>query len=249
VKLDGSDTRSHVKSKYAHRLVPSPDEEWIAFSNLYKVYIAAMPMTGKVVDLDGKTSKVPVAQIARDAGISLHWSPDSKKVNYTLGDEYYSAEVNQRFLFLEGAPDSIPPMDTTGVKINLVLDTDKPTGKIALSGARIITMKGDEVIENGTIIIDGNKIVALGKKDEVNIPSDAKVIDVNGKTIMPGLIDAHAHLGQFRYGLSPQKHWQYYANLAFGVTATHDPSSNTEMVFSQSEMVKAGNMVGPSCSE
>jgi imidazolonepropionase-like amidohydrolase len=62
---------------------------------------------------------------------------------------------------------------------------------------------------------------------------------------MPGLIDVHAHLGTFRQGLSPQKHWPYFANLAYGVTTTHDPSSNTEMVFSQSEMVKAGNMIGP----
>jgi imidazolonepropionase-like amidohydrolase len=55
----------------------------------------------------------------------------------------------------------------------------------------------------------------------------------------------HAHMNTFRYGLSPQKQWQYFANLAYGVTTTHDPSSNTEMVFSQSEMVKCGKMTGP----
>ncbi|MEM8909562.1 MAG: amidohydrolase family protein, partial [Bacteroidota bacterium] len=85
----------------------------------------------------------------------------------------------------------------------------------------------------------------VGPATSVTIPANAKVIDVSGKTIMPGLIDVHAHLGAFRFGLSPQKHWQYYANLAYGVTTTHDPSSNTEMVFAQSEMVKAGIMVGP----
>jgi imidazolonepropionase-like amidohydrolase len=106
-------------------------------------------------------------------------------------------------------------------------------------------MNGDQVIENGTIVIDANKIVAVGPTGSVTIPADAKVMDLKGKTIMPGLIDVHAHLGQFRFGLSPQKHWQYYTNLAYGVTTTHDPSSNTEMVFSQSEMVKAGNMVAP----
>jgi imidazolonepropionase-like amidohydrolase len=62
---------------------------------------------------------------------------------------------------------------------------------------------------------------------------------------MPGIVDAHAHLGNFRYGLSPQKQWEYYANLAFGVTTAHDPSSNSEMIFSQSEMLRAGTMVGP----
>jgi imidazolonepropionase-like amidohydrolase len=63
---------------------------------------------------------------------------------------------------------------------------------------------------------------------------------VKGKTIMPGLIDVHAHLGAFRDGISPQKHWEYYANLAYGVTTTHDPSVNSEITFAQSEMVKAG---------
>ena len=62
---------------------------------------------------------------------------------------------------------------------------------------------------------------------------------------MPGFVDVHSHLGTFRQGLSPQKQWSYYANLAYGVTTTHDPSSNTEMVFSQSEMVKSGTMIGP----
>jgi imidazolonepropionase-like amidohydrolase len=62
---------------------------------------------------------------------------------------------------------------------------------------------------------------------------------------MPGFIDSHAHLGQFGTGLNPQKHWEYYANLAYGVTTTHDPSSSSELAFSQSEMVKSGNMIGP----
>jgi imidazolonepropionase-like amidohydrolase/Tol biopolymer transport system component len=243
--LDGKDVREIVKSKYAQRIIPSPDDNWVAFSNLYKVYVAAMPMSGKVIELDGKATNVPVARISKDAGISLHWSVDSKKLNWTIGQEYFSNDINQRFLFMEGSPDSIAPIDSIGIKINLTMDADKPEGKIAFVGGRIITMNGDKVIENGTILIDGNKILALGKNGDVEIPDGVKTYDVSGKTIMPGLVDAHAHLGQFRYGLSPQKHWQYDANLAYGVTTTHDPSSNTEMVFSQSEMVKAGNMVGP----
>jgi len=245
VDLEGKESRELVKSKYAQRLIPSPDDQWIAFTNLFKVYIAAMPQTGQAIELDGNAKNVPVSQVSRDAGISLHWSADSKRLNWTLGDRYFGVELNKRFLFLENAPDSLPAIDTVGLKINLVLAADKPAGKIALTGARIITMTGDKVIENGTIIIEQNKIIAIGEAATITIPGDAKQIDVKGKTIMPGLIDVHAHLGQFRYGLSPQKHWQYFTNLAYGVTTTHDPSSNTEMVFSQSEMVKWGSMVGP----
>ncbi|HRF42528.1 MAG TPA: amidohydrolase family protein, partial [Saprospiraceae bacterium] len=195
--------------------------------------------------ISATTKAVPVAQVARDAGINLHWSPDSKRLHWTLGDEYYSEELSRRFKFLEGAPDTIPPIDTVGIKIGLKLKSDKPEGKIALRNARIITMKGSEVIEKGTVLIEGNKIVAVGPASRVVIPRDAKVIDCTGKTIMPGIIDVHGHLGNFRYGISPQQQWHYFANLAYGVTTAHDPSSNSEMIFSQSEMIKAGSMIGP----
>ena len=66
-----------------------------------------------------------------------------------------------------------------------------------------------------------------------------------GKTIIPGLVDVHGHLSVSPDGISPQQDWHYFANLAHGVTTSHDPSSNTKMVFSQSEMLKAGRMVGP----
>ena len=244
-KLDGSDERSLVTAKYATRLLPSPDEKWIAFSQLHKAYVAAMPMTGKTIDLDAKGTDYPVSQLARDAGINLHWSADSKKISWTLGDEYFVNNLNNRFAFLDDAPSTIPPADSVGLKIGLIVKSDLPDGRIAFKGARIITMEGNEVIEDGTIVINRNKIEAIGKSGEVTIPQGAKVYDVKGKTIMPGIIDAHAHLGNFRYGLSPQKQWEYYANLAYGVTTSHDPSANSEMIFSQSEMIKAGHMAGP----
>jgi len=232
-------------SKYANRFVPSPDNQWIAFIELHKVYIAPLSMHGKAMSLSSSTKEVPVAQVARDAGINLHWSADSKSLHWTLGNEYYTDKLTERFAFLDGAGEKLPPMDTTGLKIDLTVSMDKPEGVIAFTHARIITMEGDEVIEDGTIVIEDNEIKDLGTFDNIKIPKSAKVYDVDGKTIMPGIIDVHAHLGAFRFGLSPQKHWQYYANLAYGVTTTHDPSSNTEMTFTQSEMVKAGVMTGP----
>jgi len=245
VWVDGGDVRTHVTSKYANRLVPSPDEKWIAFIQLHKAYVAAMPAVGQTIDLDAKSGNVPVAAITRDAGINLHWSADSKKVFWTLGDEYFANDLKNRFRFVEGAPDTLPPVDTVGLKINLKVKSDVPAGRIAFTNARIITMEADQVIEQGTIIINGNRIEAVGSSKDVTIPPGAKVYDAAGKTIMPGIIDVHAHLGNFRYGLSPQKQWEYYANLAYGVTTAHDPSSNSEMIFSQAEMIKAGNMVGP----
>ncbi len=245
VNLNGEDERIIFNTKYANQFVPSPDNKWVAFIELHKAYIAPMPNSGKPFGLSADTKAVPVSQIARDAGINLHWSKNSEKIHWTIGEAYYTNSIADRFTFLANSPDSIPPLDTMGISIGLELDTDAPDGSIVMTNATIITMNGDEVIENGTIVIEDHKIKSIGKSDDIKIPNGAKTIDCAGKTIMPGLIDVHAHLGAFRFGLSPQKHWQYYANLAYGVTTTHDPSSNSEMTFSQSEMVKAGHMIGP----
>lgn len=245
IDLNGKNERSLFTSTYATSVVPSPDGKWIGFIELFKAYIAAFPQTGKTIELSANSSAIPVAQITRDAGLNLQWTKNSQRVYWTYGDSYYSDDLKDRFSFVSGALDKLPALDSVGTKINLQLNSDKPAGKIALKNARIITMKGDEVIENGTILISENRIIAIGNAAEVAIPADAKVIDCSGKTIMPGMVDVHSHLNTWRLGPSPQKQWSYYANLAYGVTTTHDPSSNSEMVFSQSEMVKAGYMVGP----
>ncbi|MEZ4961068.1 MAG: amidohydrolase family protein [Saprospiraceae bacterium] len=243
VDLNGEDKKEHFDGKYAQRYVISPDNNWVAWSELYKVYVAPFPKTGKKVGLTSSTKAVPVAQVAKDAGINIHWSADSKTLHWTLGNEYFSDDLTERFKFLEGSLDSLPPMDSVGLKINLTLPMDKPQGLVAFTNARIITMEGNSVIEKGTVLVEGNVIKEVGAR--VSVPRNAKVIDCTGKTIMPGIIDAHAHSGNFRYGLSPQKQWEYYANLAYGVTTSHDPSANSEMVFAQSELIKAGYMVGP----
>ncbi|WP_034040734.1 amidohydrolase family protein [Wocania ichthyoenteri] len=247
VDLNGKDEKTLVSSKYANQLVVSPDNKWLAFSNLHKAYIAPLPKSGKTLNFDlkkGAKSFVPISQVSKDAGVSIHWSKNSDKIHWTLGDEYFTNHVYERFTFLKNSPDSIPPITEKGVKINLVSKTDKPKGVIAFTGANIITMEDSKVIKNGTIIIRENKIEAIGGSG-ITIPSEAKIYDVKGKTIMPGIVDVHAHVGGFRAGITTQKHWQLYANLAYGVTTSHDPSANTESIFTLSELIKNGQMVGP----
>jgi imidazolonepropionase-like amidohydrolase len=226
-------------------LVPSPDNNWIVFTNLHKAYLTPFVMTGKAIDLDVKSKAFPVTQITKDAGMNLHWSNNSENVHWTLGEEYFTNKVAERFTFLANSPDSIAAITEKGIKIGLEAKTDVPKGQIALTNVRIITMDGEQVIENGTIIIDENKIVALGASGDVEIPEKAMVYDLTGKTIMPGIVDVHAHVGAFRAGLTPKKHWPFYANLAFGVTTSHDPSALSETVFGMAELIRTGEMVGP----
>lgn len=241
VDLNGGNERVHFTSQYANQFVISPDNKYLAFTELFNVYITPMINVGTAQDASAGNKAIPIAKITTEGGTYIQWATDSKKLHWTLGATYFTVDINKAFNF-DGTS---PKPELTASDINLVLKTDVPTGIVALKGARIISMKGDEVIENGTIITDGNKITAIGKSDAITIPEDAKVIDVYGKTIMPGIVDVHAHLRTSPDGISPQSDWSYMANLAFGVTTSHDPSSNTEMVFSQSEMLKAGRMIGP----
>ena len=245
VKLDGEDERVLLKSTYGNQFTVSPDEKWIAFIDLHKAYVAAFPQTGKTIDIGSGTTDFPLKVITKDAGFNLHWSNDSRHLHYTLGSQYYSINLEDRFEFIANKPDSLFKVPERGIEVGLEITMDKPKGLIAFTNAKIITMKGDEIIEKGTVLIEENIIKAIGKTTDIQIPSGAKQIDCNGKTIMPGFIDAHAHGNHFRSGITPQKHWPYYANLAYGVTTMHDPSANSEMVFAQSEMLKAGLMTGP----
>src|SRR6266851_8095450 len=65
---------------------------------------------------------------------------------------------------------------------------------LAFAHARILTAAG-KPIENGVLVIQSGKIVAVGSKEDVEIPEKAKIIDVAGKTIIPGLVDTHSHVG------------------------------------------------------
>jgi imidazolonepropionase-like amidohydrolase len=78
--------------------------------------------------------------------------------------------------------------------LNQARDSSPP---IAFDGATLIDGTGGPPLENARILIDGDRIVAIGRRNEVQIPNNAQVINVQGKVIMPGLIDSHAHYRLF----------------------------------------------------
>ncbi len=245
VQLDGNDEREIFDLKYVTDISLSPDGNWLAFRELFHAYIAPFPQIGKSFALNKNTKAIPVKKVTRDAGDYLHWSGDSQKLHWTIGPEYFTRDLKDCFTFVPGAADSLPAIDSSGVNLSWQMDADIPDGKIVLAGARIITMNGDEIFEDGTIIIEKNRITTVGNSADISLPQVVTTIDVSGKTIIPGLIDAHAHAGNFGKGLLPQQHWGYFANLAYGVTTMHDPSTTTETSFTFEEMVRVGAMVGP----
>ena len=244
VNLDGFDRRVHAKTLDADTSEPriSPDLKWIAFRHRQQYYVTRYRETGVPVTLTtARESANPVTRISDIGGYALAWSADSKRLHWTVGDQFVTAAVD------ENAPLNAKPR-LQRVAAGLQAPVDAPSGEVAFTNGRIITMAGNQVIERGTVLVRGNRIVAVGATDAVAVPAGAKVIDVAGKTVMPGLFDMHGHINNCYYtssGLMPQRQSARYADLAFGVTTNYDPYSLELPAYTQTEMTLTGDMVGP----
>ena len=141
-------------------------------------------------------------------------------------------------------PKKEPSYKAIETAVAVYYQRDMPQGIVLLTGARIITMEGDEVIENGDILVENNRIKALGASGSLTVPATAKVIDVKGKTIVPGFVDTHAHMWP-QWGVHKNQVWKYAINLAYGVTTTRDPQTATTDIMTYRDEVDAGAVFGP----
>jgi Tol biopolymer transport system component len=122
---------------------------------------------------------------------------------------------------------------------------DVPRGSVVLRGGRVITMKGLEILDGADVVITDNRIVAVGRRDSVTVPDGATIIDVTGKTVLPGFIDTHYHAQWLVPEIHTEQVWQYLTNLAYGVTTTRDPQTNSTDILSYQDRVETGAMLGP----
>ncbi|WP_414653974.1 amidohydrolase family protein [Hyalangium sp.] len=245
IGLDGGHQRTHLTSAEVAGFRVSPDDRWVAFRESFNAYLMPLPRGAKAVPVSKDSKVLPVAKVSKDAGEYLHWSGDSKRLYWALGPELFMRELREAFRFVEGAPEKLPEVPDKGVNISFELPTAVPPGAVALVGGRVITMRGEEVVEEGVVVVRGNRIVTVGKLGEVKVPEGAKVIDVRGKTVMPGFVDVHWHGQMGSDGILPEQSWVNFSSLAYGVTTLHDPSNATAEIFAASELAKAGRIVAP----
>ena len=122
----------------------------------------------------------------------------------------------------------------------------KPETEIALKNVRVLTMNSNkQVLDNATILIKEDEIIDIGTS--VNIPKGAKIYDLKGRTVMPGMFDAHGHYGSPISALNviEQSLYGLQANLAYGVTTMYDVYGTTQKDFWVSDMLQRGDLVGP----
>ncbi|MCG2841946.1 amidohydrolase family protein [Sandaracinobacter sp. RS1-74] len=247
--LNGEARRTHASGEMATDFRAAPDGRLFAFRQNYEAHVMPLLPGPQDVPADARTSAMPVVRASRNGADWLDWSADGRRLGWSMGPSYY--QVDSAALFQSGptrkeAAGFTPP--TSGVSLAMEVSADKPGGTVALTGARILTMAGADggVIENGTLLVRGDRILAVGPAASVAIPAGATRIDATGKTIMPGLVDAHAH-GPFGTGteLIPEQNWVQMQALALGTTTIHDPSSRASEVFAAKEYQQAGKLLAP----
>ncbi|MDH5590551.1 MAG: amidohydrolase family protein, partial [Gemmatimonadota bacterium] len=203
------------------------------------VYAVTVPRTGVnapvVMVSKPDSAAVPVWKLSDIGGEFPTWGGDGRTVHWSIGNAFVTYDMDAA----RGNDDYRPEERRIAVSAT----RDVPQGTVVLRGARVVTMRGDEVIENADVVVTNNRITRVGAGGG-EVPQGARVLDVTGKTIVPGFVDTHAHMWNL-WGLHWQRPWIYLANLAYGVTTTRDPQTSTTDVLTYEDRVRAGQMPGP----
>jgi len=213
--------RTVARFERATEVVVSPSGDSVAWVEDHKVWRSSLPWTaGTPLELGPELHPVPVAQVGEEAGTWLSWS--GEQISWSTGPEL---TIGEREIRLEARMDRPLPTDTW-----------------AYVNVRAVTMGPQGVVEDATVLVEGDRIASVGTEPA---PEGVRTVDARGKTLIPGLIDVHAHL---HYGASdahPQRSWRHEIALAYGFTTIHDPSAADDVVFGTAERIAAGLELGP----
>lgn len=219
--LEGQDKKVVARWDKALAVSVKPDGKRVAWVEDYRVYSAPLPpRADQTLSFSPDGGPTKVTEEAQDAGQWLSWS--GERLSFGLGPEFTLGKEHWT--------------------LNASLPRAHALGLVAYTNARVLTMGPEGLLEDATVVVDGERIVSVGVGPA---PAGAKVIDLQGKTMMPGIVDVHAHLHYSASDAQPQRSWQHEANLAYGVTTVHDPSANDDTVFGTAERIEAGLQKGP----
>jgi len=230
---DGTDKQIHVRFEGAQEVRISPDFRHLLYRQAFEAWLAPLPALGRATVAE---ADLPRRRLTDRAGDQVGWV-DADRVSWIHGDRLSVLPVTG--VLVKDAKE-VPTANDRTLKVEVPRLVGQ--GLVAFTNARIVPVEGAP-IERGTLVVDGRRIVAVGA--DVKPPAGATVYDATGKTILPGLIDVHAHLHFSSGDVFPEQEWRHLVNLAYGVTTVFDPSAYTDLVFGQGELVEAGRMAGP----
>jgi Tol biopolymer transport system component len=275
MRWDGTDERNHLEVRGGTppgqgqpmraglvRISPTGDRALAQVGN--HIYSVAVPRVGAAAPTisvaNPDNAAFPVRQLTEVGGHFPVWNAAGTAAHWSIGNAHLVYDFDRARAFedsLRAARRNAADADTTDAadrparyepaeyRVAISARRDIPEGTVVLRGGRAITMRGNEIIENADVVVRNNRIVGVGQRGQVQVPSDARVIDVSGQTVLPGFVDVHYHSMWLVSNVHRQDVWQYHATLAYGVTTTRDPQTGTTDVLTYGDRVESGQIIGP----
>ncbi len=252
----------------------TPDGRHALIAHAHQLYVAALLnpyLEGLKVSLDD--ASIPLARLTDVGADFFAWGPDGEMV-WTTGNRLYRRPLDSVTFVEDEDDNDDRNDDSKGKskddgegngeggedaqetlreahpsvlvrEIPIYLPRHAPRGTIALEGATVLPMTDQQtIIEDGVLLIQDDRIVAVGARGDVTIPADAVRRDVSGQFVLPGFVDTHAHFRPLRRVLDTDN-WAFLANLAYGVTTGLDVQPSTTDILSYQDLIDAGLMLGP----
>ena len=239
-------------------LSPSGDYALALAPMTSQPYLITLPSTPSAspptisLTYSGNTSN-GVWRLSQSGADFLGWTPD--------GRPYYSAG-NALFIADRSLQSGAVAPTFHQITINVQIKRDHGSGSLLLRNARILTMAADAqgqtlrkmeqngatsggIVERGDVLVRDGRIAAVGPTGMI-VVTDAKVIDLTGKTILPGYVDIHDHVGQsVSFGVHTSQEPRLMVDLAYGVTTLRDPLGYGIDLMALGERAAAGDLIAP----
>lgn len=265
VRFDGTDRREEFKvsgpgnyrtaaDANPEYMQISPDGHHVLFKHAHQIYVAR-----RLPHMSGQTFRLtkpagPLVKLTDVGADYASWDSRGSEIVWSVGDHLYRRALTG--LEFEREPPDEAEDAATGAqqtaeadasvvqrRLDVYLPRFKPAGRIALIHGTVITMSDAGVLRDATILIEGDRIEAIGDAG-LTIPESATVIDLQGRVVLPGFVDTHAHF-RVDHELPDTQPWSFLANLAYGVTTGMDVQPTTVSVLAAKSLVDAGLAIGP----
>lgn len=199
-------------------------------------------------------AKMPegASSVAPAEAIATQWSKlgshGAHFVGWTArGVPFYS--LGNSLFLADGPTGASRPQEAPAFRqfeLDLQVPRARVHGSVLLSDARLLTMNGKETLERGDLLVSNGRIAALGPSGSVAAPPGTKIIPLEGKTILPGYVDAHNHVWRsIHWGVHAETEWRLLVDLAFGVTAMRDPTGYSLELSALGEREASGDLLAP----
>lgn len=261
IGVDGRGERTLYRFPHAVDAVPAPDLEWIALREYHRSFLTPFEDAGEPVTISAFDGQGLTLRIDAEDGGYLAWSRDGETVGWTRGAGFYEKDVDQ--IIAEDERDGltaaqksapaeawlrsrVPGSTARRTDLSVELAIHAPETVIALTGVRVITMNpGRDIIEDATVLVRGPRIEALGRN--IQIPAGAQVFELPGHTVIPGIVDSHAHphIEHSALHVIEQRPPYLHGALAYGVTTMFEVYGNEYRDGWLSDMLRAGKITGP----